>query len=131
MSYGLKVVKAAGLCPIIGGMAARRFVSPPTPALEELYRRDQEAGGDPLENRPPPPGPRPDPPQPLVPVIVPPPDWRAEEEERAWRAARDEAGELDEPGRQRPDYPAAKQKKNTGATPRLDEVKAWRGEQQR
>jgi len=43
-------------------------VSPPTPALEELYRRDQEAGGDPLENRPPPPGPRPDPPQPLVPV---------------------------------------------------------------
>jgi hypothetical protein len=87
----------------------RRFVSAPSPALEQMLREDLERGIDPLAAEPePPPGP-PIPPEPLIPVAIPPPDWRREEEERERKQAR---------------YPAPKQTKSK--TPNLDRAKEMR-----
>lgn len=66
---------------------ARPLRVPPSPALEDLYRKDEEAGLDPLglDSRPPP-----GPPLQLPPLhrpIIPPVDWREEEAARARESA--------------------------------------------
>jgi hypothetical protein len=99
---------------------------PPTAALEEMLRRDQEAGVDVFDHgdsSPQPPGP-PEQVEPLLPVAFPAPDWRAEERERARRQPVD--GE-DQPESQASldSAPARKQKKPK-RTPLLDEVRSWR-----
>lgn len=89
------------------------------------------ADGD-LEE-PPPVGPVAPPLQPLVPLQIPPPDWRAEEREQAERARDDEASaeasssalaELEPPASLQ-SKPAPKQPRPR-RTPNLDKVRAWR-----
>jgi hypothetical protein len=67
------------------------------------------------------PGPPARPVTPLVPLDIPPADWRAEEEHAAREAAAAAQAEL-EP--EQPSYPAKPQKRKT-STPRLDEVRSW------
>jgi hypothetical protein len=86
----------------------------PSPALIEMMLAD--SGGEPEPPRiftdPAPPI------EPLLPVAIPPPDWRAEESERAAR----DAGELElEPANSLQRLPAPKRK--ASKTPNLDELR--------
>jgi hypothetical protein len=84
-----------------------------------MMRREHELGVNPLADPPPLPGP-PEVLQPLLPPLIPAPDWRAEEQARA----REEAAEKElEP---EPDRYPARPKPKEKRTPNLDDVKAWR-----
>lgn len=95
----------------------------PTAALVEMLTEDQANGIDPFDDPTPPlvPGPPVHVP-PLIPLAIPPADWRAEE--RA-ALARENAGQPDPeppPPESLTRYPAKPRQKS--ATPNLDRVKA-------
>jgi hypothetical protein len=73
---------------------ARALKVPPSAALEEMLRQDAENGVEVLDDAPAPPGP-PEQVAPLIRPSLPPPDWRAEEAERAQRESESDTPNLD------------------------------------
>jgi hypothetical protein len=103
----------------------KRLPTAGSPALAELWERDLARGVDPTGEAAAPP-PKPGPPvhtEPLLPLVIPPADFRAEIEEQARREAAAAAQDELEP--EQPSYPATKQPKPRTSTPRLDEVRSW------
>jgi hypothetical protein len=97
----------------------RRLLIPPSAALTQMRLEDAERGeleepASPMPADPPPP-----PPEPLE---IPPPDWRAEELERAQPTATEDNTPP------KPTYPARKQPSRKSKTPNLDKAKAIREE---
>src|SRR5262245_22740732 len=75
---------------------AKAYRIPPTAALAELLGRDPAAGVDVFDHGEAPRSPGPaDRSEPLLPALIPPPDWRQEEQEQAQRQAGDEPEQLE------------------------------------
>jgi hypothetical protein len=92
----------------------------PSEALQQIWMEDAAIEGD--DDREPPPVFRQTESQPEPePLRIPPPDWRAEERERAKRENKSAPVELESP-QSLQSRPAVKRKR----TPLLDEVKRWR-----
>jgi hypothetical protein len=97
---------------------SKPMLRPPNDALTQLMLAEHERNGGereaprPFVEEPPPPAPEP--------FRIPPPDWRAEEQEREIPADPEPAASLQA-------RPAPKRSKpEATSTPRLDQVKAWR-----
>jgi hypothetical protein len=103
---------------------ARPFRTAPSPALHEILERDEANGVDVFDHGPPTPAPGPaERVEPLLPVLIPPPQWREEEAERAKRQAADEPVESEQSLNPTPAKP--KRRDGPKPTPNLDKVKAW------